>query len=59
MAKYSEDKEAIYKPKFIYFAVKDEFNEVLDYIDETKKLHELDMITYDCNILEVNNILYL
>ena len=24
MAKYSEDKETIYKPKFIYFAIKDD-----------------------------------
>ena len=50
VAKYSADRGKIYRPKFIYFAVEDEFPEVLEHIKETAKQLALDLISYETNI---------
>lgn len=50
VAKYSADHGTIYRPKFIYFAVDDEFPEVLDHIKDTAKTLALHLTRYQCNI---------
>ena len=50
VAKYSADNGKIYRPQFIYFAIEDEFPEVLSHIDETTRECALHLTKYDCNI---------
>ena len=51
-AKFSETNGAILRAKFIYFAIEDEFPEVLEYIEESKALYALDLITYEGGIVK-------
>lgn len=50
VAKYSADNGKIYRPQFIYFAIDDEFPEVLQHIDETTHACALHLTKYECNI---------
>jgi FAD synthetase len=52
-AKYSEDRGQIFRPKLIYFAIDDEFKEVVEHIDESEKLFNLDLERCDCGIMKV------
>lgn len=53
VAKYSRDKGVIYSPKLIYFAVDDDFEEVLEHISNTENLFDLEVQRYHCGIVEV------
>ena len=53
MAKYSLDNGIIYGPKFMYFAIKDDFEEVQQFIKDSQETYTLDMQTYNCSIIEV------
>ena len=46
----------IYRPKLMYFAVENEFPEILKFIDESEAQHGLDIIRYDCGIIKVMHI---
>lgn len=58
VAKYSHDhhlqtgSNTIIQPSFIYFAITDEFPEVLSFIDECKQRYHLQLIRYDCGIIQ-------
>ena len=49
-AKYSADKGIICQPKLIYFAVTDEFKEVLAHLNDSERMLRLDLKRYDCGI---------
>lgn len=49
----SDGVSRIIQPQFIYFAIKDEFPEVLSFIDECEKKYGLNLIRYDCGIMQV------
>lgn len=49
-AKYSEDKGEIVQPQFVYFAIKDEFPEVIEHIKESEEQYCLSLIRYNCAI---------
>lgn len=51
-AKYSADKGIIIQPKLIYFAVTDEFTEILAHINESERLLRLDLQRYDIGIMQ-------
>ncbi len=51
-AKYSADKGTIIQPKLIYFAVTDEFPEILAHINESERLLRLDLQRYDIGIVQ-------
>jgi FAD synthetase len=50
MAKYSYDNQINYKAKVVYFAVKNEFPEILNHIEESEKVFDLQLKKYDCCI---------
>lgn len=52
-AKYSQDTGAIHRPQFVYFAIKDEFPEVIEHINECEELYCLDLVRYDSGISQV------
>lgn len=49
-AKYSDEHGIIYRPNLVYFAMKDEFPEVLEHIDESEELYCLNLTRYDTAI---------
>ena len=49
-AKYSADQGIICQPKLIYFAVTDEFKEVLAHLNDSERMFRLDLKRYDCGI---------
>ena len=49
-AKYSADKGEIYQPQFVYFAIKDEFPEVVEHIKESEEQFCLALTRYNCSI---------
>ena len=49
-AKYSADQGIICQPKLIYFAVTDEFKEVLAHLNDSERMLRLDLQRYDCGI---------
>lgn len=51
-AKYAADNNVQCKPKLVYFAIEDEFDEVLQHIAHTKDLYDLDIEEYKCGIVE-------
>lgn len=54
LAKYYHDKNIPEKsPQFVYFAVKNEFPEVLTFINECESNYTLNLIRYDCGIVQV------
>ena len=52
VAKYSADHGTIFRPKFIYFAVNDEFPEVLDHIKHTAKTLALTSLAINVILVE-------
>ena len=52
-AKHTADTGVSCRPEFIYFAVKDEFPEVLEHIEETEKLYNLNLRKYETGISQV------
>ncbi len=55
LAKYNHNRDidlGFARPKFIYFAIDDEFSEVLEHIEETKVSYALDLITYNNGIVQ-------
>ena len=52
IAKYSDERNTIYRPKVIYFAVNDEFPEVLQHIRESQRNFALDLVTCSGNIVQ-------
>lgn len=53
-AKYESDTGARYNPKLVYFAIEDEFPEVIQHLEFTKDLYNLDIKLYDCGINQVS-----
>lgn len=53
-AKRTADTGIECKSEFIYFAVKDEFPDVLVHIDETEKLYQLNLRKYEAGISQVS-----
>ena len=51
-AKYADDNGVKFRPKLVYFAIEDEFDEVIEHIDYTRQLYNLDIETYECGIVE-------
>lgn len=49
-AKYSDEQGIIYRPNLVYFAIKDEFPEVLAHIDESEEMYCLNLTRYDTAI---------
>jgi FAD synthetase len=56
-AKHTAESGVSCSPEFIYFAVKDEFPEVLEHIEETEKLYSLNLRKYETGISQVTNVL--
>lgn len=52
-AKRTADTGVLCRPEFIYFAVKDEFPEVLEHIEETEKMYNLNLRKYETGISQV------
>lgn len=52
-AKVEHDSGKKCVPKMIYFAIEDEFQEVLDHIAFSKAAYGLDIKQYDCGIIQV------
>jgi Phosphoadenosine phosphosulfate reductase family len=52
-AKYSQDIGKVCKPKLIYFAIDDEFPEVVDHINDSEKMYELDLERCEVGIMKV------
>ena len=52
MAKYSEKKGIIYRPKFVYFVIDKEFPQVLEYIGASQRSLALDLTSYDGGIMK-------
>lgn len=50
VAKHSADTGTLHRPKLIYFAIKDEFPEVLEHIRESEMAFALDLTRYECGI---------
>lgn len=55
-AKFESDTGARYNPKLVYFAIEDEFPEVIAHLEFTKDLYDLDIKTYSCGINQVCTI---
>ena len=53
-AKLQHDTGVKHRAKLVYFAVEDEFPEVLQHIEYTKKRYNLDIVQYDCGIAQVS-----
>jgi FAD synthetase len=59
-AKYSKDHHCHCLPKLVYFAIDDEFVEVIDHIDAVEQRYPLELTRYNCGIVEVNkSIVYI
>lgn len=43
------------RPQMVYFAIEDEFDEVIQHINNAEKLFALDLKKFQCNIAEVSN----
>lgn len=56
-AKYQEDYKIPCVPKLVYFGIEDEFDEVLDHLNQTEKFFNVNLLRYDCGIVEVGNFL--
>jgi hypothetical protein len=56
-AKHTAETGVTCSPEFIYFAVKDEFPEVLEHIEETEKLYALNLRKYETGISQVRNVI--
>jgi FAD synthetase len=58
VAKYSHDQHlstgsnTIIQPSFIYFAITEEFPEVLSFIQQTEARFQLQLLRYDCGIIQ-------
>lgn len=52
IAKYSSDNNIHYSPRFVYFGVEDEFDEVKDFIDETIDKYNINLEYYEEGIGE-------
>ena len=55
VAKLEHDTGMSYKPKLVYFAVKDEFPEVIEHIQFAQRKYDLDIVQYDGGIVEVSD----
>ena len=53
-AKHAEETKESCRPEFIYFAVKDEFPEVLEHITETELKYALNLRKYETGISQVS-----
>ena len=56
-AKHTAESGVSCSSELIYFAVKDEFPEVLGHIEETEKLYTLNLRKYETGISQVRNVL--
>ncbi len=52
-AKYSQDCGKVHRPQFVYFAIEDEFPEVIEHINESEKMFNLKLFRYNCAISQV------
>lgn len=52
IAKHSQDNNTIYVPKLVYFSVSDEFPEVLEHIEYSERLFDLQLKRYSCGIID-------
>lgn len=52
MAKYSRENNVIHSPTFIYFGIEEEFPEVLEFITVCERNYGLNLIRYDCGIIQ-------
>lgn len=52
-AKYEADNKVPCQPTLIYFAIEDEFPEVLQHITVSEKKFHLNIVRYNCGIIEV------
>ena len=55
-AKFSLDNKKTFKPKFIYFAVNDEFPDVIKHIEYQRVMLGLDIIKSPSGIVQVNKL---
>ena len=53
-AKYQLDHNTPCAPKLIYFAIDDEFPEVLSHIEKNEERYSLNIVRYDSGIVEVS-----
>lgn len=54
-AKYSNDHGGVEcRPRLVYFAIEDEFDEVIQHIEYTKQLYNLNITQYNCGIVQVS-----
>lgn len=44
-----------YSPQLVYFAIEDEFEEVLEHIGRAEKRFSLDLTRYKCGIAQVSD----
>jgi len=54
-AKHREEYQVPCIPKLVYFGIEDEFDEVLSHIHNIEKSYNVEVIRYDCGIIEVNS----
>jgi len=50
VAKYSADKSEVFRPQLVYFAIEDEFPDIIDHIQTVERKYNLDLTRYDCGI---------
>jgi FAD synthetase len=52
-AKLEHDSGIKNSPKHVYFAVEDEFPEVIEHLEFSQRAYDLDVVRYDCGIVQV------
>ena len=52
VARFAADNNKLYRPGFIYFAVKEEFPEVLEHLKNCQKTFNLNIKKYECGIAQ-------
>jgi 3'-phosphoadenosine 5'-phosphosulfate sulfotransferase (PAPS reductase)/FAD synthetase len=58
-AKYGEENRIYHCiPRLTYFVIEDEFPEVLSHIETTEKKYHLNIVRYDCGVVEVGYFLF-
>jgi hypothetical protein len=55
-AKLEHDSGVKHRPKHVYFAVEDEFPEVIEHLEFSRKTYDLDVVRYDCGIVQVRRV---
>ncbi len=52
-AKYGADHKCDCRPKLVYFANEDEFDEVIQHIHNNQRRYDLNITQYNCSIVQV------